>query len=44
MLPKINHRKKSIDFYPKLTPLYAQEENIAKLKYIQEFLEEDSYH
>ena len=43
MLPKIEARKQVQAYYPKLPMGSSNDENIHKLKLIQQFLEEDNY-
>lgn len=43
MLPKIDNKKQVQSYYPKLPMGNNNDENIYKLKLIQQFLEEDTY-
>lgn len=43
MLPKIEGKKSAYEYYPKLLSTNSNDENILKLKILQQFLEEDSY-
>jgi hypothetical protein len=43
MLPRIEGKKSAYEYYPKLLSSNSNDENILKLKILQQFLEEDSY-